>query len=116
MQDREIPSEQWMPFINQFSRDHQGQTVTIEVLDPELGTHHLAENLPLMGLSFDVRGTRPASLEVSAGNLPDGLIRHVIDLPLAIRLASDTTEQDVSLRIQPAQGPSTLILLRGPVH
>jgi Family of unknown function (DUF5335) len=116
MQTRQIPAEEWSQFVTNFSKDHLGQDVTIEVLDPEQGPQHVADNLPLMGLSFDTQGTRPSSIEIAIGDLASGLLRHVVDLPMIISIATEGNDHDVALQIQPAQGPVTLLVLRGEVH
>ena len=116
MEPREIPAEQWVGFIADFNRDHTGETVRIEVVDEEIGRQFVADGLPLMGISFDTRGTRPSSIEIAAGDLPSGLVRHVVDLPLAISIETDLRNHDIGLKIEPAQGPVTLLLLEGAVH
>jgi hypothetical protein len=72
MRTRTIPEDQWIEYFDRFSRDHVGCALTIEVLDKELGPQHLAVDLPLSGISFDTSGTRPSSIEISAGDRPDG--------------------------------------------
>lgn len=116
MEARDIPSEQWLTFINDFSRSHAGDLVSIEVLDNEMGPQHIVDHIPLLGISLDTRGTRPSSLEIAAGDEQVGLIRHVIDLPLAIHMAGGEAEREVALEIEPAHGPKTLVVLGGQVH
>ncbi len=113
MQTRTIPADQWINFFDQFSRDHVGWNVSIQVLDDSAGPEHIAENLPLQGISFDIRGTRPGAIQISAGGSDDH-VNHVIDLPLHIHQA-DEPNGDIDVRIEPARGPATLIHLRNPV-
>ena len=115
METREIPSEHWVEFFDQFSRDHVNWPATIEVLDRQTGPQRIADNLPLTGISFDKAGTRPSSVVISAGDAPQSHITHVIDLPLHIRQANGTSGE-IDLQFEPAQGPVTLIHLRGPIH
>ena len=115
MQTRTIPEDQWIEYFDRFSRDHVGCAMTIEVLDKELGPQHLAVDLPLAGISFDTSGTRPSSIEISAGDRPDRHVSHLIDLPLRIREA-EQSNGDVDLQIEPATGPVTLLHVRGPMH
>lgn len=118
MDTRTIAEEQWIPFFDQFSRDHTGWSATIEVLDAELGPQRVAADLPLQGISFDTRGTRPSSVEVVAGDAPDRHVSHVIDMPLHIRLAEHSFEErdSIELQIEPARGPVTLVHLRADRH
>lgn len=112
METRVIPEDQWVQFANAFSRDHAGQAVRIEVMEEEAGRRSLAQGLPLQGLSFDLRGTRPASIEVSAGERPEEHVRHVIDMPMFIRVLQGDRGEDVSVEIEPARGPRTQVILQ----
>ena len=108
METQTIPADEWIGFFQAFSRDHAGEAVSIEVLDPESGPQNLAQDLPLEGISFDTKGTRPTSVEISAGDRPDRHITHVVDMPLHIRQASQPGGP-IDIEIEPARGPVTLI-------
>jgi hypothetical protein len=112
MEVRVIPEDQWVQFVNAFSRDHVGQAVTIEVV-ADVGRQAIAQGLPLQGVSFDLRGTRPASVDVSAGEQPDQHVRHVIDMPMFIRVTKGDQGEDTRLEIEPARGPRTQVVLQG---
>lgn len=114
MEGRVIPTEEWAGFIDDFSRLHEGQQVTVDVLDAEKGARHIVQNAPLMGISIDTR-THPASLEIATGDMEAGLVRHVVDTPATIYLES-VQERDIVLQIEPAEGPKTVLLLGGEVQ
>src|SRR6266511_3494345 len=107
METRIIPEDRWIEFFDVFSRHHAGWAVTIEVLDARNGPQNIAENLPLQGISFDQKGSRPCVVQISVGDSPDRHVNHVIDLPLHIREA-DEADGNVDLQFEPAQGPTTL--------
>ena len=115
METRIISENQWIEYFDQFSRDHAGWTTTIEVLDRENGPQNVAENLPLQGISFDTKGTRPCSIEISAGDRPAGHVNHVVDMPLHIRQAEEP-DGSIDVQIEPATGPVTLVHFRAPTH
>jgi len=115
MQTQTISDEHWIEYFNRFSRDHMGWTATIEVLDRKSGPQHIAVNLPFQGISFDTKGTRPCMIEVNLGDRPGRHISHMVDLPLHIRQA-DEADGSIDVQIEPADGPTTLLHLRGPVH
>jgi len=115
MDTRTIPEDQWFDYFDRFSREHVGCPVSIEVLDREMGPQYVAQDLPLEGISFDTKGTRPTSIEISAGDRPDRHVSHLIDMPLHIREAHEANG-DVDVQIEPAMGPITLIHVRGPVQ
>jgi hypothetical protein len=115
MDTRTIPEDQWFDYFDRFSREHVGCAVSIEVLDRESGPQHIAVDLPLEGISFDTKGTRPSSIEISVGDRTDRHLSHIIDLPLNIHEAQEPNG-DLDVQIEPATGPITLIHVRGPDH
>jgi hypothetical protein len=115
METRIIPETQWIEFFDQFSRDHLGQPATIEVLDRQSGPQSVAADLPLQGISFDQAGSRACVIQVSAGDRPDQHVNHVVDMPLRIEQAREP-DGSIDLQIEPANGPITLVHVRGPVH
>ena len=115
MYNQTIPSEQWPEFFARFSRDHADWTTTIDVLDPGSGPQKVASDVPLQGISFDTKGTRPSSLQISVGERDGEYVRHVIDLPLHVRQAQETGGR-IDLQVESARGPTTLVYLREPVH
>jgi hypothetical protein len=115
MKTRTIPDGQWLEFADQFSRDHAGWLATVQVLHNVSGALLVADGLPLQGISFDTKGTRPCSIEVSVGETPAGHVRHVVDMPLHIREVGEP-DGSVDLQIEPADGPQTLVHLRAPVQ
>ena len=115
METRTIPAEHWVEFFDRFSQDHVGWPCTIEVQDQQSGPQRLARDLPLMGISFDTRGTRPSSVEIIAGDSPRAHVEHVVDMPLVIRKAQEPNG-DIDVQIEPARGPMTLIHLTDPLH
>jgi hypothetical protein len=115
METHTISEERWVDFFNDFSRDHSGWLATIEVLDNRTGPQKIAENVPLEGISFDTKGSRSCSIEVSAGDQPGRHMTHIVDMPLHIRQAQESGGA-IDIQIEPARGPMTLIHLSGPAH
>ena len=114
MRSFEVPDDQWISYFNQFSQDHVGWPVTVEVLDEEAGPQRLMEEQPLQGISFDVSGSRPSTVEIGAGDTPSANFSHVVDMPLHIRLADDESSGQGTIEIEPANGPPTLVNFHRP--
>lgn len=114
MKSQEIPEEEWIRFGDAFSREHAGWPVTIELLGQDTGPQRLGADLPLQGISFDRAGTRPSSIEISAGGGPGTHVSHTVDLPLYIRVAEDEAGAGGTLQIEPARGPQTLVHFHRP--
>lgn len=108
MRTQTISAENWLDYFDTFSREHVGWPASIEVLDETAGPQNVAHNLPLQGISFDTKGTRPSSLEISVGQSSERHVSHVVDLPLRIYQAS-RSDGSIDLEIEPAQGPKTLV-------
>jgi len=110
MESCNVPNEQWSDYVNRFSNDHQGWCATVELLDHVNGPQKLAEDLPLVGLSFDSKGSRACSMEITVGDRPEASIHHVIDSPRSI-CEFDQDGGDVDLQIEPSDGPKVLVHL-----
>lgn len=118
METRTIPEEQWFEFFNRLSQECTGWPTTIEVLlqqQQQGRPRHVAEALPLEGISFDTKGSRPCSLEIAVGDRVDRHISHVVDLPLYVR-QTEQPSGSMDVEIEPAKGPITILHLRGPIH
>jgi hypothetical protein len=115
METHVIPAEQWLAHFDKFSREHVGWPISIEVLDEANGPQKTAAGLPFLGISFDTGGTRPSSVEISAGGGSAPHVAHVIDLPMRIAEAEDPNG-NIDLRIEPADGAVTLVHLQAPMH
>jgi hypothetical protein len=108
MTTQTIPSDQWIHFMDDFSHDYLDHLVTIEVLAGESGPQLVANNLPLQGISFDTKGSRPSTLEISAGDESGHHVSHVIEMPLHIRQLN-MGDNGIELAVEPARGSITLI-------
>src|SRR5215813_11447880 len=80
MQTREIPREQWIRFFDDFSKNHEGWVVTLEVVSSDLGDQEEANGLPLVGISADVKA-RENRVEIILGGRPDADVTRLINTP-----------------------------------
>jgi hypothetical protein len=114
MPTQDIPRTEWAPFLDAFSRQHEGWLTTIEVVTTGLGAHREVRDKPLTGITEDrIRGDA-ASIAVSAGERPEDHVTHVIERPS--RVALELTEEGAhkGLRIESESGEMTLVLFRAP--
>jgi hypothetical protein len=113
MTNQEIPHDQWQQFFQDFSKDHEGDPIRIELMSDDLGDQPLADNTPLVGISCDTKGSREGSIEIMAGDDPGTAMTHIIDHPTHVRLAADGLNQ--SIEIQADGEPTALIrILQNP--
>jgi hypothetical protein len=101
-----LARESWHRFLEDFTRTVRGSTAGVEILSCELGDQRLAENAPLLGLSYDERGD---ILEIELEN-----VGHRVLHPTALaieRLADGLT----AIEIVGGDGARTLIRLKKPL-
>jgi hypothetical protein len=111
---QDIPRTEWAPFLDAFSRQHEGWLTTIEVVTSGLGAHREVRDKPLTGITEDRKRGDAASISVSAGERPEDHVTHVIERPS--RVALELTEEGAhkGLRIESESGEMTLVLFRAP--
>jgi len=51
-----IPSEKWGVFFDEFSTNHRGRSISIEVIDAESGDQEVVHNAPLLAVIYDRPG------------------------------------------------------------
>ena len=114
MPTQDIPRTEWPAFLDAFSRQHQGWLTTVEVVATGLGVHREVREKPLTGISEDGKRGDLASISISAGELPEDHVTHVVLHPS--RVALELTEEGAhkGLRIESEDGEMTLVLFRAP--
>lgn len=107
MQTQEIPDNQWIPFLNDLSKRHQGEHVIVELMGRDIGDQTEARDQSLLGITVDPP-SGSCKIEVMAGD-PDSLIAHEISHPIHVRLAKLDNGIDAALEIESDAGPKTLV-------
>lgn len=113
MLTREIPTHEWVPFLNAFSKRHVGEIATVRLLGREVGVASEGRNLPLLGVSVDVPGGEREIIEVMVGDAPDNNVSHAIQRPSRIEVATSDDGREQALQIESRDGVTTLIELFG---
>jgi hypothetical protein len=105
-----IDRSQWAERLDAVTRDHEGDEVTIEVLDKDWGDAHEVERMPFTYVTYDKKddvvivgvGGRSAAWPV--------LLRHMVRHPVEVSLA--TVGDVVGLRVVEQDGTVTLVTIR----
>lgn len=105
MDTREIPRGEWQRFCDDFSRKHQGEKVSIDVLDRELGAQREIAHQPFVGISADEKSGENV-IEVMVGERPDRHEERIINNPAHLRVAEG---ERPSLEIEAGDGPKTIV-------
>ena len=107
MQTRDIPLEQWVRFFDDFSRDHEGWIVTLEVVGPDIGDQEEASGLPLVGISADVKD-RENRIEIIVGGRPDADLTRFIERPKRVWVKESRIPGDEAIEVE-SDGIKTLL-------
>lgn len=112
MRTREIPQDEWVPFFDSFSRQHEGWLVSIEVFSAEIGAQVEVRDRPLGGIAAD-RDADTVSIFLRAE--PGSHLAHVIAAPSRIRLEETAEGAHAALQVESAGGATTLVRFRSAV-
>lgn len=111
MQTMEIAPKAWVQRLNEFTRVHDGQVVSIDVLGPEIGAQPQIANLPLIGISAD-RVNHDGTIVVSVARPDGGHFTHIIERVTRVYIERTDDGVDAALQIESAGGTRTLLRLR----
>ena len=78
MPTREIPRAEWNAFFETFSKQHEGWLATVEVLGEEIGAQEEAHELPLVGITADLKGSDADAVSIIVGKRAEDHITHTI--------------------------------------
>ena len=113
MQSHEIPSEQWVPFLDDLSKRHQGEQVTVELIGREIGDQQAARDQSLLGITVDPP-SGAFKIDVIMGDRTGINMSHEIAHPIHVRLAQSDDGRDAALEIESDNGPRTLVRFMPP--
>jgi hypothetical protein len=92
LQYSHITYEQWATFFDLFSRQHVGVPVTIEIETPEIGSHDLAREAPLVGITASSEHAHDVNIELITSAEPDGHMSHTITQPRRVTLGPEQVD------------------------
>ncbi|SRR6266550_4982397 len=107
-----IEKDQWKSFLDEFSKRNQMRATRLEVVG-ELGDQEEAEHLPLVGVSFETKGTAAGSVEIIlGGESPEDERRvdHIISNVQRIAPLIGVTGVEDGLGFEDQEGGKTLLL------
>jgi hypothetical protein len=109
MQNRDIPTNQWKPFFDDFSRLHRGERVDVETLDPAVGPRSKICDCPLLGVVAMPDCGQGLCLEVVTGAEPDTRT-YTVRQPSKISVCERDGGQVVAVQIGTSEG--AVVMLR----
>ena len=109
MYTQEIPINEWRPFFDSLSRNHQDEPVTIEIEGADLGAQPAATGVKLIGITFDAEQDEAVEIDVLVRNQADAHLMHAIAHPSHVRIARTDDGFDSALQLESDNGPTTLV-------
>jgi hypothetical protein len=109
---REVPREEWVSYLDTFSRQHEGWLVTIEVLGTEIGAQLEAQELPLEGITADLKAGGEDVITIILGGGSRGRVTHNVPQPTHVRIEQTESGADMTLQIESGGGVTTLVRFR----
>ena len=115
MKTREIPKNEWPKFFDNFSRKHEGWSVTLEIFGTELGAQIQERELALAGIVDEWDEIHGNRIVIMFGEKPDDHITHVIGHPTQVSLEHTEGDADVAVAIKSADGVMALLRFLSPM-
>jgi Family of unknown function (DUF5335) len=107
-----IEQEKWKSFLDEFTKRNQLRTTRLEVVG-EMGAQQEEEYLPLVGVSFEPKGTTAGSVEVALGGetaRDKRRVEHLIEKVQRIAPLIGPTGLEEGLALEDQDGTKTLLV------
>ena len=122
MPTREIARTEWKTYFDEFSQARQGELVTVELIfDPQADPQYALERQPLVGLSYEEKGSGEGSILIMAGGETGDSLTHSVTHPVHVYhknargMISDEVNIDEVLEITSADLPRIVYLRFEPI-
>jgi hypothetical protein len=111
MQTQEIPSDQWGPFLDNLSRRHEGEPVSIEIEGRDIGVQPEGRNVQLIGITFDPKDSIGQEIDVIITDSDETKrqMMHAVTHPSRVQIARSDDGRDTALQLESKDGPTTLV-------
>jgi uncharacterized protein DUF5335 len=111
MPTKEIPRTEWIKFFDEFSKQHQGWVVTVEVLSPEIGDQDEADGSPLVGISADTKDGENR-IEIMIGGNAEAHLTRIINSPKRVWVKQPEEEAHEAVEVESDDGTTTILRFR----
>lgn len=110
---RDIPANQWIPFLADFTRENRGAHAVLEVLGEQVGRQIATENRPFDGISADTKDGE-STVWIAFGSTAANLFTHGVHGAKAIRVHPATVDSGAAIEVDARDGATTLLILSRP--
>ena len=108
MDTGEIAPERWVGFFDDFSKDHEGWIVSLDVLAPSIGAQEEVAGLPLVGITADVKGRR-SRIEIILGGRSEAHVTRIIESPKRVWVKVRERPGHEAIDVESDDGTMTLM-------
>ena len=108
---QEIGRGEWAAFAEDFSRQHAGETATLEAVGTDVGDQYAAENLPFVGMTLEAKGSDTGALVLMLGTEGTDHMERLIAAPQSLEVHL-TPEGETVLEITASDEPTLLLHLQ----
>ena len=111
----EIPLDQWIPFLAEFTRNNRGAHARLDIVgaDTDVGYQVQTETRPFDGASADAR-KHERNVWIAFGSTADDHITHGIQGATVIRQLPPTPTRGSVLEVEASDGTKTILQLTNP--
>ena len=110
---RDIAADEWVPFLDAFTRENRGAHAVLEVLGEGVGRQVATEDRPFDGISADTKaGER--SVWITFGSTAADNFTHGVHAVTAIRVRPATVDSGAAVEVEARDGTRTLLILSRP--
>lgn len=115
MSTQEIPQNEWMGFLDKFSRQYEGWLASVEVMATDIGAQLEVEDLPLEGITVASTENEPDAIAINLGKTPEDHVTHTITEPTHVWLEQVSEGASAALEIESADDVKVLLRFRAPL-
>ena len=109
-ESRQIERSNWLPFLDEFTRENRGAHARLLVIGPDAGARVEAEDRPFDGISADVKAGEDR-VSITLGSSPDDHIERGIESAKTIWLRPSVAESGPTLEVVSKDGTRTVLEL-----
>lgn len=110
MPNKDIPRDEWVHFLDRFSRGHRTEVVSVQATEAGVKNKPEARDLPLIGISADLKHGDDDTVEIMLGDTSTPPFNHLLSKVQRITLQQNDRGEDSGLMIQGKDGTATLVL------
>jgi hypothetical protein len=113
-QPHELPRDETHRLLQELTKEHEGDEVTIELLDQEFGDESEVERLPLAYVDYDPKDDMVVVAVGGRDQRYPVVLRHFVEHPQRVLADSYGPEGGLALDILGSDGARTIVTLHTP--